>query len=94
MLDELAGLVTPDTILRWYRELIARKYDDAARRDILAEDRQIRTGIRPVRAPQPARPPAPQPCGVAHEAEALTSLDDEVILVVGKRQQREPDRTD
>jgi hypothetical protein len=32
VLDELAGLVTPDTILRWYRELIARKYDGAARR--------------------------------------------------------------
>ena len=32
MLDELAGLVTPDTILRWYRELIARKYDGSSRR--------------------------------------------------------------
>jgi putative transposase len=31
-LDEFAGLVTPDTILRWYRELIARKYDGSARR--------------------------------------------------------------
>jgi hypothetical protein len=31
-LGELAGLVTPDTILRWYRELIARKYDGSARR--------------------------------------------------------------
>jgi hypothetical protein len=26
-LGEFAGLVTPETILRWYRELIARKYD-------------------------------------------------------------------
>ena len=32
VLDELAGLVTPDTILRWYRELIARKYDGPPRR--------------------------------------------------------------
>jgi hypothetical protein len=24
---QLAGLVTPDTILRWYRELVAKKYD-------------------------------------------------------------------
>jgi len=32
VLDELAGLVTPDTILRWYRELIAAKYDGTARR--------------------------------------------------------------
>ena len=32
VLGELAGLVTPDTILRWYRELIASKYDGSARR--------------------------------------------------------------
>jgi hypothetical protein len=31
-LEQLAGLVTPDTILRWYRELVARKYDGTARR--------------------------------------------------------------
>jgi transposase InsO family protein len=31
-LEQLAGLVTPDTILRWYRELIAKKYDGSARR--------------------------------------------------------------
>ena len=31
-LGEFASLVTPDTILRWYRELIARKYDGSARR--------------------------------------------------------------
>jgi len=30
-LEQLAGLVTPDTILRWYRELIAKKYDGTAR---------------------------------------------------------------
>ena len=32
VLDELARLVTPDTILRWYRELIPAKYDGTARR--------------------------------------------------------------
>ena len=32
LLAQLTGLVTPDTILRWYRELIAKKYDGAARR--------------------------------------------------------------
>ena len=32
-LEQLAGLVTPDTILRWYRELIARKYDGTAQRE-------------------------------------------------------------
>jgi hypothetical protein len=26
-MEPLAGLVTPDTIPRWYRELIAKKYD-------------------------------------------------------------------
>jgi putative transposase len=31
-LDEIAGLVRPETILRWYRELIAKKYDGTARR--------------------------------------------------------------
>src|SRR5215467_2944225 len=30
-LGEFAGLVTPETILRWYRELIVRKYDGSAR---------------------------------------------------------------
>jgi hypothetical protein len=32
VLQQLAGLVTPDTILRWYRELIAKKYDGTAPR--------------------------------------------------------------
>src|SRR3954464_14299829 len=32
VLEQLAGLVTPDTILRWYRELIAKKYDGTAQR--------------------------------------------------------------
>ncbi|HEY0483875.1 MAG TPA: hypothetical protein VGD37_40425 [Kofleriaceae bacterium] len=31
-LEQLAGLVTPDTILRWYRELIAKKYNGTAER--------------------------------------------------------------
>ncbi len=31
-LAEVAGIVTPDTILRWYRGLIAKKYDGSARR--------------------------------------------------------------
>jgi putative transposase len=32
MLRELGPLVTPDTLLRWYRELIARKYDGSVTR--------------------------------------------------------------
>ncbi len=32
VLRQVAGIVTPDTILRWYRRLIARKYDGSARR--------------------------------------------------------------
>ncbi|HSR99701.1 MAG TPA: hypothetical protein VLM79_21760 [Kofleriaceae bacterium] len=31
-LEQLAGLVTPDTIMRWYRELIAKKYVGSSRR--------------------------------------------------------------
>ena len=32
VLTQVATIVTPDTILRWYRRLIARKYDGSARR--------------------------------------------------------------
>ena len=31
-LCELSPIVTPDTLLRWYRELVAQKYDGSARR--------------------------------------------------------------
>ena len=31
-LEEIADLVTPDTLLRWYRKLIAAKYDGTKRR--------------------------------------------------------------
>ena len=39
-LDRVAGIVTPDTILRWYRKLIAKKYDGSARKN-------RRPGLRP-----------------------------------------------
>jgi putative transposase len=32
ILDEIAGIVTPDTILRWYRKLVASKYDGSKAR--------------------------------------------------------------
>lgn len=31
-LAAVAGIVTPDTILRWYRRLVAKKYDGSAKR--------------------------------------------------------------
>ena len=31
-LAEVVTIATPDTILRWYRELVAKKYDGSARR--------------------------------------------------------------
>jgi len=31
-MKEVAGLVTPDTLLRWYTQLIAKKYDGSKRR--------------------------------------------------------------
>ncbi len=33
VLQEIGCIVTPDTILRWHRELIARKYDGSAKRE-------------------------------------------------------------
>src|SRR4030042_3392986 len=32
MLEQLAAIVTPDTILRWHRELVARHWDFSGRR--------------------------------------------------------------
>ena len=32
VLGEVAGVVTPDTILGWYRKLVARKYDGSKKR--------------------------------------------------------------
>ena len=32
MLEQVATLVTPDTILRWHRELVAEKWDYSQRR--------------------------------------------------------------
>jgi putative transposase len=32
MLGQIAGIVTPDTILRWYRQLVAKKYDGSTKR--------------------------------------------------------------
>jgi hypothetical protein len=32
VLRELGTIVTPDTILRWYRRLVARKYDESGKR--------------------------------------------------------------
>jgi len=34
MLEELAGIVTPETTLRWHCELVARHWDYSARRDV------------------------------------------------------------
>jgi hypothetical protein len=31
-LRKVAGIATPDTILRWYRDLVAKKYDGCGRR--------------------------------------------------------------
>ena len=32
ILGQVAGIVTPDTILRWYRRLVAKKYDGSKKR--------------------------------------------------------------
>src|SRR4029077_2090333 len=33
-LADVAGIVTPDTILRWYRRLVANKYDGSTKRRV------------------------------------------------------------
>ncbi len=33
ILNQVAGIVTPDTILRWYRQLVATKYDGSKKRE-------------------------------------------------------------
>ena len=35
MLEQVATIVTPDTILRWHRELVAAKWDYSGRRKVL-----------------------------------------------------------
>jgi transposase InsO family protein len=39
MSEELAGIVTPDTILRWHRELVARHWDFSERREQVGRPR-------------------------------------------------------
>jgi len=36
MLEQMATIVTPDTILRWHRELVATKWDYSRRRKKIA----------------------------------------------------------
>jgi hypothetical protein len=43
-LRELGCIVTPDTILRWYRELIAKKYDGSQQRKSGDHARQMSCG--------------------------------------------------
>lgn len=43
-LDEVCTIVTPDTILRWHRELLARKYDSSDKRRV--RRRGVMTMIR------------------------------------------------
>ena len=45
VLRQVAGIVTPDTILRWYRRLIAKKYDGSAcrRRGALVHGSELMT---------------------------------------------------
>ncbi len=41
LLAEAAGIVTPETLLAWHRRLIARKWDESARRKQLGRPRVI-----------------------------------------------------
>ena len=55
-LGEVAGIATPDTILRWYRTLIAKKYDGSTHRGrpitpagIIAPAHDMMLGLHPRR---------------------------------------------
>ncbi|MBI3725003.1 IS3 family transposase [bacterium] len=41
VLSQVAGIVTPDTILRWYRNLVARKYDRSSVRGHARDRRSV-----------------------------------------------------
>lgn len=45
LLEQIATLVTPDTILRWHRRLIARKWDFSNRRQTTAGRPRVRPEI-------------------------------------------------
>jgi hypothetical protein len=45
-LAAIAGIVTPDTILRWYRRLVAKKYDGSKARDAPVARAPSRTSRR------------------------------------------------
>ena len=52
-LADVAGIVTPDTILRWYRKLVAKKYDGSNKRRPGRPTHQA--GHRRARGPHGAR---------------------------------------
>jgi len=54
VLRELGAIVTPDTILRWHRELIARKYDGSAARTPVRPNRSSSVNVDslPVESPR------------------------------------------
>ena len=56
VLTQIAGIVTPDTILRWYRQLIAKKYDGSGHRR-----RGRPLTLPPHILPESARRPPSQP---------------------------------
>ena len=56
-LADVSGIVTPDTILRWYRRLVAQKYDGSHSR------RAGRPSTKPEVAPLVVRMANENPCG-------------------------------
>ena len=40
-LRELAGIVTPETILRWHRQLVVRKWDYSERREVPPSSKRL-----------------------------------------------------
>jgi hypothetical protein len=82
-MEQLAGLVTPDTILRWYRELIAKKYDGTARRGCGDPVRPLRCNAWSSSSPPRTRARA-TPGSVARSATSVTSSDETPSSAIGR----------
>ncbi len=90
-LEELAGIVTPETLLRWYRELIAGAQSPGARQPVdhaADRSRQRQRAGGAAGATRWAAELHPSPSGVADAALLLALLAIRRAAVRGRRDDR------